>query len=54
MLNAPGENMVPECADGFANVAVAKTRILQGGHTQITGYREVRIFLSAASTPGCG
>jgi len=29
--------MVPECADGFASVAVAKTRILQGSHTQITG-----------------
>jgi len=28
--------MVPECADGFANVAVAKTRILQGSHTRIT------------------
>ena len=37
LLNAPGENMVPECANGFANVAVAKTRILQGSHTQITG-----------------
>lgn len=37
VLNAPGENMVPECANGFANVAVAKTRILQGSHTQITG-----------------
>jgi len=37
ILNAPGENTVPECADGFSNLAVAKTRILQGSHTQITG-----------------
>jgi plastocyanin len=35
-LNA-GEATVPECADGFKNVAVARTRILQGSHTQITG-----------------
>jgi plastocyanin len=35
-LNA-GEDTVPECADGFRNVAVAKTRILQGSQRQITG-----------------
>jgi plastocyanin len=32
-----GEDMVPECAAGFKNVAVAKTRILQGSQLQITG-----------------
>jgi len=32
-----GENTVLECADGFSNLAVARTRILQGSHTQITG-----------------
>jgi hypothetical protein len=32
-----GEETVPECAGGFSNVAVAKTRILQGSHVQITG-----------------
>jgi plastocyanin len=32
-----GEDTVPECAGGFSNVAVAKTRILQGSHVQITG-----------------
>jgi hypothetical protein len=32
-----GENVVPECAGGFANLAVAKTRILQGSHLDITG-----------------
>ncbi len=37
VLNAPGEETVPECAGGFSNVAVAKTRILQGSQRQITG-----------------
>jgi plastocyanin len=36
LLNA-GEAMVPECAGGFSNLAVARTRILQGSHIQITG-----------------
>jgi len=36
-LNAPGEDTVPECSGGFSNVAVAKTRILQGSQTEITG-----------------
>jgi plastocyanin len=35
-LNGPGEQTVPECANGFANLAVAKTRILQGSHVEIT------------------
>jgi plastocyanin len=37
VLNAPGEETVPECAGGFSNVAVAKTRILQGSQDHITG-----------------
>jgi len=32
-----GQDTVPECAGGFSNVAVAKTRILQGSHVEITG-----------------
>jgi plastocyanin len=32
-----GEATVPECAGGFSNVAVARTRILQGSHLDITG-----------------
>lgn len=32
-----GEETVPECTGGFSNVAVAKTRILQGSQSQITG-----------------
>jgi plastocyanin len=31
-----GKDTVPECAGGFKNVAVAKTRILQGSQTQVT------------------
>ena len=34
-LNAPGEDTVPECAGGFSNVSVARTRILQGSTVQI-------------------
>ncbi len=37
ILNAPGEETVPECVGGFKNIAVARTRILQGSTTQITG-----------------
>ena len=32
-----GEDTVPECAGGFKNVAVAKTRILQGSRLDVTG-----------------
>jgi plastocyanin len=32
-----GEDVVPECAGGFSNVAVARTRILQGSTSQING-----------------
>lgn len=32
-----GQEMAPECAGGFKNINVAKTRILQGSQTQITG-----------------
>jgi hypothetical protein len=35
-----GEATVPECAGGFSNVAVAKTRILQGSQSQISGLSE--------------
>ena len=32
-----GEAIVPECAGGFKDVAVARTRILQGSQLQVTG-----------------
>jgi plastocyanin len=41
-LNAHGEDTVAECAGGFSNVAVAKTRILQGSQLQITGLKKGR------------
>lgn len=31
------QTTVPECTNGFANVAVARTRILQGSHLDIVG-----------------
>ena len=35
-----GEAAVPECAGGFKDVAVARTRILQGSQLQVTGLKE--------------
>jgi plastocyanin len=35
-LNA-GDKVVPECVGGFSNLDVAKTRIIQGSQTQVTG-----------------
>ena len=35
-----GEATVPECAGGFSNVAVAKTRILQASTVEITGLKK--------------
>jgi plastocyanin len=32
-----GEPTVPECAGGFSNVAVARTRIVQGSRLDVTG-----------------
>jgi plastocyanin len=34
-LNAPGEELAPECVGGFSNIAVARTRILQGSTLQV-------------------
>jgi plastocyanin len=36
-LNTPGETTAKECVGGFSNVAVARTRILQGSQLQVTG-----------------
>lgn len=36
-LNGPGQTTIPECNGGFANIAVAKTRILQGSTVNVTG-----------------
>ena len=35
-----GEDTVPECAGGFSKVAVARTRILQGSHVEITNLKK--------------
>ncbi len=36
-LNGPGETVVPECAGGFKNLAVARTRIVQGSTVKVAG-----------------
>ena len=35
-LNAPGESVVPECSGGFKNLAVARTRIVQGSTIKVS------------------
>jgi plastocyanin len=37
-----GQDTVPECSGGFSNVAVAKTRILQGSTSLVTGLSKGR------------
>jgi hypothetical protein len=32
-----GEDTVPECAGGFSNIKVARTRVVQGSHLDVTG-----------------
>jgi plastocyanin len=39
-LNAPGDQTVSECSNGFANLNVAKTRILQGSELKVTGLKK--------------
>jgi hypothetical protein len=36
-LNEPGQDTVPECLGGFKNIAVARTRILQGSTIRVAG-----------------
>ena len=51
VLNAPGEDVVPECVGGFANVAVAKTRILQGSQLQVTGLSKGKHYFQCCIHP---
>lgn len=48
-----GEAIAPECSGGFANVKVAKTRILQGSNVSVTGSQKGNTTFSVAFTPGC-
>ena len=50
-LNAPGEETVPECAGGFDNIAVARTRILQGSDSQISGLSKGKHFFQCCIHP---
>ena len=46
-----GEAVVPECAGGFSNVAVAKTRILQGSQRLVTGLSKGEHFFECCIHP---
>jgi plastocyanin len=50
-LNGPGEETVPECSGGFANVAVAKTRILQGSSVEIPSLSKGEHFYQCCIHP---
>ena len=49
-LNA-GQATVPECAGGFKDVAVARTRILQGSQLQVTGLSKGEHFFECCIHP---
>jgi plastocyanin len=49
-LNA-GEETVPECQGGFANVAVARTRIIQGSQLQVTGLSKGKHYFQCCLHP---
>ena len=49
-LNA-GQEVVPECQGGFANVAVAKTRIIQGSQLQVTGLSKGKHYFQCCIHP---
>ncbi len=44
-------SVIPECAGGFSKVAVAKTRILQGSHLDITGLSKGRHLFQCCIHP---
>ena len=46
-----GEATVPECSGGFANLAVARTRLLQGSDSQITGLTKGKHFYQCCIHP---
>ena len=50
-LNAPGEEVVPECFGGFSKISVAKTRILQGSQLQVTGLPKGEHFFQCCIHP---
>jgi plastocyanin len=46
-----GESIVPECAGGFKNVAVARTRILQGSRLDVAGLAKGKHFFQCCIHP---
>ncbi len=50
-LNVGNAPTIPECAGGFGSVAVARTRILQGSHLDITGLSKGRHLFQCCIHP---
>lgn len=46
-----GEETVPECVGGFSNVAVARTRILQGSQLQVAGLSKGKHYFQCCIHP---
>ena len=46
-----GQNTVPECAGGFANIKVARTRILQGSRLDFGGLSKGKHFFQCCIHP---
>jgi len=44
-------SVIPECSGGFKNVAVARTRILQGSHLDITGLSKGKHLFECCINP---
>src|ERR1700687_4281388 len=49
-LNA-GQETVPECSGGFSNVAVARTRIIQGSQLQVAGLSKGKHYFQCCIHP---
>src|SRR6202041_277017 len=44
-------SVIPECSGGFKNIAVARTRILQGSHLDIVGLSKVKHLFECCIHP---
>jgi plastocyanin len=49
-LNA-GQETVPECSGGFSNIAVARTRIIQGSQLQVAGLSKGKHYFQCCIHP---
>ena len=46
-----GEATIPECSGGFSNLAVARTRLLQGSDSQVTGLSKGKHYFQCCIHP---